>query len=115
MTQDEKQQLQETINKMYEVSNTFYRGAIGTGNHAFIEFCGLMNEYIKICQMSLDAGIDFTKTNIHCGKSLVFAKHNKDYLLEKLECIYGTSLAGVLQSGLNKQGTIMNTEETNIE
>lgn len=93
MTPETKEELQASITKMQQVTSAFYADAIHTGNHAFIEFCGLMGEYIKICQITLDQGIDFTKANIHCGQKLVFMEYNKKYLKEKLECIYGTSLA----------------------
>lgn len=93
MTPETREELQNSINKMRQVSSAFYTGATKTNNHAFIEFCGLMNEYIKICQTTLNKGIDFTKTNVHCGQSLVFHDYNENYLKEKLECIYGTSLA----------------------
>lgn len=93
MTPETKEELQASITEMQQVTSAFYAGAIHTGNHAFIEFCGLMGEYIKICQTTLDQGIDFTKANIHCGQNLVFHEYNENYLKEKLECIYGTSLA----------------------
>jgi len=93
MTPETKEKLQTSITKMQQVTSAFYAGAIHTENHAFIEFCGLMGEYIKICQTTLDQGVDFTKANIHCGQNLVFHDYNENYLKEKLECIYGTSLA----------------------
>jgi hypothetical protein len=102
LTPEDKEHLQASINKMQQVSNAFYAGAIHTENHAFIEFCGLMGEYIKICQATLESGIDFTKANIHCGQSLVFYGYNEIYLREKLECIYGTSLANKIIPGSDR-------------
>ena len=98
LTPKDKERLREIINKMEQVCSEFYAGSIQTENHAFIEFCGLMGEYIKICRVTLNSGIDFTKANVHSGKNLVFYDHNENYLREKLECIYGTSLANKIVS-----------------
>lgn len=47
------------------------------GNHPFIEFTGLMNEYIVMCENALAQGIDFTETSIHGdGKPLPMREHN---------------------------------------
>jgi hypothetical protein len=93
MTSETKERLQASIKKMQQLSSAFYAGAVHAENHAFIEFSGLINEYIEICKITLDQDIDFTKANIHCGQNLVYSGHNESYLREKLECIYGTSLA----------------------
>ncbi len=55
------------------------------GNHAFIEFTGLMNEY------TMQSGEDFTECNIHSGKKLRAHDFNENYIREKLECIYSTT------------------------
>jgi len=39
----------EKLDAMAQASGAFYAAAIRIGNHPFIEFTGLMNEYIKIC------------------------------------------------------------------
>lgn len=80
--------LQEKIKQMKKVSNQFYAGAIAIQNHPFIEFCGLMNEYIKCCEEALQQGIDFTQCNTHSGRKLPMAKVSKEYINEKLECIF---------------------------
>lgn len=80
------------IERMQAVSAQFYLSATHTGCHAFIEFCGLMNEYIKICQASLEKGIDFRMANTHNEIALVMQTHHAKYLAEKLDCIYGPSL-----------------------
>lgn len=77
---------------MHEASNRFYGMAIRIGNHPFIEFCGLMNEYIKLCEQAQAAGIDFTQANAHTGLALPMKSFNATYLAEKLGCIYGPSL-----------------------
>ena len=85
--------LQETIDKMSRVSSLFYASAVQCGNHAFIEFCGLMNEYIKACELALAQGLDFTNLNVHCGRHLPFQPYFAAYLGEKLGCIYGPGLS----------------------
>jgi hypothetical protein len=81
------------IKRMQKVSDAFYREAQWTGHHGFLEFTGLMNEYIKLCQAALDQGIDFTATTIHgSGKALPMEDFHRRYLHEKLQCIYGVSL-----------------------
>jgi hypothetical protein len=91
LTDTRKQELKEVCNKMQSVSNTFYSGAVMTGNHAFIEFCGLMNEYIKACYDSIEKDVDFTQANVHTGKALPLAPYQLDYITEKFDCIYGGS------------------------
>lgn len=81
------------IGKMKQVSGAFYPLACRTGCHAFIEFTGMMNEYIKLCEAAHEQGIDFNTTNVHLGKSLPMKEYMAKYLGEKLGCIYGTSLS----------------------
>jgi hypothetical protein len=83
---------QEMIEKMRVVSERFYGPATMTGVHAFIEFCGLMNEFITVCQSAQERGIDFTMANTHSGQALPFETHHAAYLAEKLNCIYGPAL-----------------------
>jgi len=87
-----KEELEEMVTKMRSASNAFYGMACATGNHAFIEFTGLMNEYIKVCQEAVEVGVDFTECTAHTGKMLPMKGYHADYLGEKLECIYGPSL-----------------------
>jgi hypothetical protein len=87
-----KSERDEIIRKMREVSGTFYAGAVKTHNHPFIEFCGILNEFISVCQNASEDGIDFTQTNRHSGAALPIQPHNARYLGEKVGCIYGPSL-----------------------
>lgn len=92
-----KEELQAMIDAMIAVSNRFYNGARLTGCHAFIEFTGLMNEYIKLCECALAQGLDFTETTIHgSGKPLPMESYQRAYLDEKLQCIYGHSLDAIM-------------------
>ncbi len=86
------EELQKMIDGMRAASNQFYAMATAVGNHAFIEFTGLMNEYIKVCEHALSQGIDFTECNVHTGKMLPMQPFHVQYLGEKLSCIYSTSL-----------------------
>lgn len=89
----EKKDRDNQIAKMEAVSNAFYGAASQTGVHAFIEFCGLMNEFIKMCQETSEAGKDFNESNTHTGVELVVRHHHLEYLAEKFDCIFGTTLA----------------------
>lgn len=92
LTQADRVRLAACIGRMRNVSKAYYAGAVQTGNHAFIEFCGLMNEYIDICTAALARGQDFTMASIHTGEGIPIQSFQAKYLLEKLECIYGASL-----------------------
>jgi len=86
-----KEERDEAIRKMTAVSNAFYRGAAQTGVHTFIEFCGLLNEFIKICRAASERGVDFMSTNTHTGKALPIETYQAKYVGEKVDCIYGPS------------------------
>lgn len=73
---------------MQRTSNAFYAAAASIGNHPFIEFCGLMNEYIKCCELAHEQGIDFTECNTHTGQTLPIPGFSLEYMNEKLECIF---------------------------
>lgn len=87
-----KAEREEILVSMREASSKFYGMAVHTKCHPFIEFTGLLNEFITICQAAHAKGIDFTQSNTHTGQALPIAPHNVAYLAEKLNCIYGPSL-----------------------
>jgi hypothetical protein len=87
-----KEEREQILSMMRDASARFYRSAMTIGCHPFIEFTGLINEYIKLCQEAHDAGIDFTQSNTHTGQPLPMPEHSARYLGEKLDCIYGPSL-----------------------
>lgn len=92
--------LQAVLQQMRLVSRGFYAQAVAIGNHPFIEFAGLMNEYIQACEDAAGNGIDFTQCNTHSGKDLPLLGYQVDYSNEKLECIFtGRS---VMQKGGQK-------------
>jgi hypothetical protein len=88
--------------KMKEASSVFYAQATRIGVHPFIEFCGLMNEYIKACEDAHAQGIDFSEFNTHSGKQLPLKSYMIDYINEKLECIFTGRL--VMQKALRSTG-----------
>lgn len=84
-----KAELEVCIAKMKAASSAFYVAAIHCeGNHAFIEFTGLMNEYIAVCEDRMREGIDFRFVNKHCG-NMALEPYRLAYLNEKIDCIYG--------------------------
>jgi hypothetical protein len=95
-----REELEEMIRKMQRVVHDFYFQAIQTGCHPFIEWCGLMGEYVKMCKASLDAGIDFTETTIHgAGRPMAAQPFHAAYFAEKFSCIFGTTFS---QPGLKE-------------
>jgi hypothetical protein len=86
--------------KMQDASNAFYAQAVGIGVHPFIEFTGLMNEYIKACKQAHEAGVDFSECNTHSGHHLPMEPFMVDYINEKLECIFtGRSVMSEMNNG----------------
>lgn len=83
-----KEEREAALAAMQQASDAFYRAATRIGNHPFIEFTGLMNEYIKCCKLAHEDGIDFTECNTHAGQSLPIPGFSLDYMNEKLECIF---------------------------
>ena len=79
------------LDQMQAASDAFYRSAVSIGNHSFIEFAGLMNEYITACRAAHKEGIDFTTCNKHNGQALPLHPVMSDYINEKLECIFSGS------------------------
>ena len=76
------------LQKMRAASSAFYAAAVNTYCHPFIEFTGLMNEYIKVCERAHREGIDFTNCSTHSGNKLPMEKFEVSYVNEKLECIF---------------------------
>lgn len=74
--------------RMRAASSAFYADAVRIGCHPFIEFTGLMNEYIKCCEDAHRQGIDFASCNTHSGQDLPMPGHSVGYINEKLECIF---------------------------
>lgn len=78
----------QMLHDMRKASAAFYSAAVQIGCHQFIEFTGLINEYISCCEHAHAAGIDFAACNKHAGRELPMTPFQVDYVNEKLECIF---------------------------
>jgi hypothetical protein len=88
----DKKEREQILSRMQEVVTGFYGAAQRTGCHGFLEFCGVMGEYLAVCREAHKNGIDFTQANTHSGQALPIQTFHANYLAEKLNCIYGPSL-----------------------
>jgi hypothetical protein len=91
-----KEEQASQIEQMKYVTSLWYYQAIRIMPqcHAFVEHMGLINEFVKVCQKTYEAGkVDFNDTNQHSSELLVMKDYNVEYLAEKLGCIYGPTLA----------------------
>ena len=84
----DEQEREVALKMMEAASSVFYSMAVKIGNHPFIEFTGLMNEYINACQEAHKNGIDFSDCDVHTGVDLPLRGCQVDYINEKLECIF---------------------------
>lgn len=84
----DKQEREKALKQMQAASDSFYYAAVRIGVHPFIEFTGLMNEYIKVCREAHAKGIDFSECNTHSGIDLPMHPWEVNYVNEKLECIF---------------------------
>ena len=84
-----KEERDAALVKMKDVSSAFYYAATRTNCHPFIEFCGLMNEYIKVCEAASEAGVDFMMANVHTGQAIPMKDYEAAYIGEKFGCIFG--------------------------
>jgi Fe-S cluster biosynthesis and repair protein YggX len=76
------------LQKMQDINDWFYNQAVHVNNNPYIEFCGLMNEYVKACRVAHEQGVDFSECNKHSGQVLPLTPYMSDYINEKLECIF---------------------------
>jgi len=81
---------QQSLELMRQTANQFYQAAITCDCHAFIEFTGLLNEYIKTCYefQQNNPNRDFRQCNIHNGNPIHLQPYQVEYIHEKLTCIY---------------------------
>lgn len=89
----------ETVRELRSVVGAFYfelfERNVGTVAHAFIEFCGVMNEYLKIAGDLAVLGVDFRQLNKHTGAVAEVEPYRIQYLGEKLDCIFSPLGASV--------------------
>lgn len=87
------QEREVALARMREASTQFYASATAIGNHPFIEFTGLINEYIRACEDAHRDGIDFSECNTHSERPLPLAPFRLSYMAEKLDCIFTGRIA----------------------
>lgn len=91
---DERRRLQTMLSNVAAAVDKFYwQFAFPIGCHPFIEFCGLMSTWLKMAELTLQAGEDFSEANAHSGRPLIAQLHQVSYLGEKFACIFGPVLA----------------------
>jgi len=78
---------------MRRVANGIYPQLVACGRHPFIEFCGLMQKYVDVCERAAERGIQFPFASGHCDTPLPVEPHDLLYLAEKLECIFAPMVA----------------------
>lgn len=86
-TEYSTEERERMLARMTEIKDSFYVAAQRVGLHQFVEFAGLMNEYIKICETMHKNGIDFGTIDLQ-PKDYQMA-----YIGEKFDCIFGEALA----------------------
>lgn len=86
MSPQDKAECLVALSGMRQASKTFYGNAVNVGHHQFIEFTGLINEYIGICEEAFAAGHDFR------NHSLKPKSFQREYMAEKIDCIFAGSV-----------------------
>lgn len=99
------------VKKMRRASTDFYLAACNAGCHAFIEFTGLMNEFIKLCEGSPG----FEHLNAHGSEHLAFESYHIKYVVEKLECIYGDALFDAMVTVAKQKQAQKRREQKRVE
>ena len=84
---------EESLLAMQGIVNAFYRAAVFTNCHAFLEFAGIMEEFLKVCRHNLERGIDFRDCHEHSGIELHLEPWHLNYINQKLRCIFGGRLS----------------------
>jgi len=73
------------IERMTAAKDLFYSLAVQVGWHSFVEFAGLMAKYIELVERAYEQSGEFIV--------LPLQPHDAEYLLEKLDGIFGPSAA----------------------
>lgn len=91
-----QEELDETVTLLDKLVTHFYwlcfRNEIGHKCHPFLEFSGLMQQYVQICRQASRKGQDFTKSSIHTNVAMPMNADEAEYLAEKLNCIFGPAI-----------------------
>lgn len=92
MSEYTPEELQSLCRNMRQTANAIYPMLIACHVHPFIEFNGLMQKYVDICEYAAEKGIDFPLASEHSGEAIPVHEHDMLYLAEKLRCIFGPVL-----------------------
>jgi hypothetical protein len=78
------------LHAIRNTSQMFYSRAQLIGVHTFIEFTGLINEYINLCQWAMEHDIDFRHINVHSCVEMNLPTHDVQiqYIGKKFACIF---------------------------
>jgi hypothetical protein len=85
----DREELAEMVRKMRRVADGVYGPLAATGCHPFVEFCGLMQKYVDVCEACVEDEVQFPHATRHSGGVLPVETHDLEYLAEKLGCIFG--------------------------
>lgn len=98
-TQTEERTTLEVLSELRRLSEVWYwqafRAGAGAYAHGFVEFFGLWNELLDIYQDLAKLGHEPNQLTNHSNRPLPVAEHQVDYLIEKLNCVFGPLLRGL--------------------
>ncbi len=84
-------EIEDLLRGMEAAKMGFYRNAVLLNWHPFVEFAGLMKEYINILHDTYREGREWSEP-------LQLKPYQIDYIAEKLDCIFGGQLRAILQA-----------------
>jgi hypothetical protein len=91
-----EEELTGIIEEMKQIAQIFYmlctKAGLAHRCHPFLEFTGLMREYIHGCTMLTREGSDFRRSSGHSNKESAQLPIDIRYIAEKLNCIFGPTL-----------------------
>lgn len=73
---------------------TLFRLRVGSKQHAFIEWCGVMGEHLNMLGDALEDGHDIRELNQHGGAAVRAREYRIRYMGEKLRCILAPFIDG---------------------
>lgn len=82
-------ELKEIVHRLY---GTLFQAGTGSRFHAFLEWCGVLSEHLKIAEGLLKKDVDVFNMSGHTGTPLPIPFFQLAYLAEKMECIFGGAL-----------------------
>jgi len=74
--------------QMEDLYKTLFQMNVGGRFHAFLEWCGVMNEHLNICEDMIRSGVPAFEMNRHTGNTPDIPGYRLTYMAEKMECIF---------------------------